>query len=1126
MKSPSKEPTYQMMQQYLSVLKKHYRQLLRKQRLSVALLFFAVLLLGFFIAGITELFFYLPAPVKITVGLTLLVLASIAVYLLYHRLESPTFKQFYQRFCSTHALPQLSDALDLYHDSENKDRPLQQAAIKQNTEQLNPEEVEAKIKHFLKQHPSYKYYQSGIAGLAGTLLLFITLSTLQPGAVNRMAHVWINYTPPNPYSFTIEPGTTTIEQGESIIPRIIFEDEIPENLSLAFKTDIENDYRKREATQINENQASFAPISLTTSGRYYFNMDGFKSPTHQISVQLRPRLEQLTVHIIPPSYTRLDTSSYSYPFSQIKAYQGSRLALSATTNKAISELEISHSARTDTVLHIDNSSDSLIVRDQWEITQPDTVSFNMADEAGLSNKNKFRFVVNPRRDRSPFVNITAPENNIQMKTAEDILIQYEAGDDFGLTSATLNYELQQAFKKEPEHGSISLGRPSMSKQEQYRWAIPELNPKPRDVITYWIEVTDNDGYNGYKTGRSQKMVISFPSMTEYMDELETEEEKVTESLDDISESFEQMEREYDEFKEKLKKNPETNWEQKKQLQQVEQERQKIDKKVDDLNKKFEQIREEIEKSHAMSPETLKAYDELQKLMKEINNPELQKALEELQKSLGEMSPDEMRKALENYEFNEEIYKQRINRTKELFKTLKLNSDLDKMAKSLEELAKQEKEVSESEQSPAEDLEQQKAIQDDFEQLREQLEQLDKNAPEKTKDRVQKLKETSQQRMEQTKQKLQENIEKLQKQQQAPKSDPKTRQQQQNIQKQMQQMAQQMRSAKQQMSQQRKKVNSRALEYILYSLINLSTNQEELTRETENLPPRSRAFVTKARKEKNISQQFTVLSDSLYKLSSEIPSFSNRINKKKVEIENKLSRAVNTLSERDKSNSIYTQRQSLGGINELSSMIASLLEQLQNQQNGGSGGGMSMQQMIEQMQKMSGQQQKLNQQIQNMINDIQGNRLSKDQTKRLNQLSKQQNRIRKQLKKMQQSGELESGDRVLSELERMSDQMEDAINDLRGGQLDQQLMQRQQNILSRMLSAEKAVQERGKEDRREATTAKEQQQSSSPDITLEELQQRIRKMLNDPNRTKFSEDYQRLIEQYFELLEEQENGVIN
>jgi chromosome segregation ATPase len=614
-------------------------------------------------------------------------------------------------------------------------------------------------------------------------------------------------------------------------------------------------------------------------------------------------------------------------------------------------------------------------------------------------------------------------------------------------------------------------------------------------------------------------------MTEYMDEIESRESEVTQSLDSLSQSFDRMQQEYDQFEKQLKEDPETNWEQKQQLDQVEQERQKIDKQVEELNKKFEQIRKEIEKSQAMSPETMESYQELQKLMKEINNPELQEALEKLRNSLGQMNPDQMQQALENYEFNEEQYKQRIERTMELFKSLKLNSDLEKVAQSLEEMAEQEKKISESKQSPGQELEQQQAIEKDLDNVQDQVEKLGEQAPKNSKQQVDKLQRKTREQMKQIKEQLQKNMEQLKKQQQSGgQPTPGTKEQQRQIQQQMQQTAKQMRSAKQQLNQQRRQVNMGALKYVLYSLINLSTNQEELTKETEDLPPRSQAFVDKARKERNISSQFSMLSDSLFKVSSEIPGFSNKINKKKAEVEGRLSRAVSLLSERDKSNATFAQRQSLGGINELSTMVASLLEQLQNQQ-GGASGSMSMQQMMEQLQQMSGQQQQLNQQIQQMINDIQGNRLSQDQMERLNQMSRQQNRIRKQLKELQQKGQLESGDRVLSELERMSEQMEDAINDIRGGQLNNSLMQRQKNILSRMLSAEKAVQERGKEDKRKATTAQEQPDTVPPDITLEELEKRVRNMLNDPNRTKFTEDYQRLIEEYFKLLKEQEKEVI-
>ena len=69
--------------------------------------------------------------------------------------------------------------------------------------------------------------------------------------------------------------------------------------------------------------------------------------------------------------------------------------------------------------------------------------------------------------------------------------------------------------------------------------------------------------------------------------------------------------------------------------------------------------------------------------------------------------------------------------------------------------------------------------------------------------------------------------------------------------------------------------------------------------------------------------------------------------------------------------------------------------------------------------------------------------------------------------------------------------------------------------------EDALQERDEEEQREGTAAEDPLNRSSPTMSLEELEQRIRKRLNDPNFTPFAPDYQRLIQQYFELLRQQQ-----
>ena len=260
--------------------------------------------------------------------------------------------------------------------------------------------------------------------------------------------------------------------------------------------------------------------------------------------------------------------------------------------------------------------------------------------------------------------------------------------------------------------------------------------------------------------------------------------------------------------------------------------------------------------------------------------------------------------------------------------------------------------------------------------------------------IQELQEFSKEKLEEIKERLQQE------------SQPK-------LQQDFEELAQKTREQMQMMGQQQLNVNIAALQYILQSLLNLSLEQEKLVTATEETENQSQAYVDMARQQQRIEQVFNSLADSLYELSTEIPQFANRINGQKAQTLERIQSSLTQMIERQQNRASLASRQSFGGLNELSYELANLMDQLQNSQSGsGSGsGGMSMQQMMEQMQQMGEQQQQMNQQIQDMINDIQGERLTQDQSQRLEQLSRQQNAIRKQLQEIQQNGRLKAGDEL-------------------------------------------------------------------------------------------------------------------
>ncbi|NBC17718.1 MAG: chromosome partitioning protein ParA, partial [Bacteroidetes bacterium] len=183
------------------------------------------------------------------------------------------------------------------------------------------------------------------------------------------------------------------------------------------------------------------------------------------------------------------------------------------------------------------------------------------------------------------------------------------------------------------------------------------------------------------------------------------------------------------------------------------------------------------------------------------------------------------------------------------------------------------------------------------------------------------------------------------------------------------------------------------------------------------------------------------------------------------------------------------------------------------------GGMSMQQMMQQLQQMSGQQQKLNQQIQQMLNDVQGNRLSTDMQQRLRQMAAQQDALRRQLKELSRNREL--GEKALGDLKKVAEEMEETIRDLQRGRVDRPMVQRQQRILTRLLNATKSIQKRGKEEKREGKSADDIMRESPSELPPQEQAEQLRRALLRALESGYAPDYENLIKRYFELLQEQQ-----
>ncbi|MFN1834589.1 DUF4175 family protein [Balneola sp. MJW-20] len=1093
------------------LLKDSYSQLIRKEQLIGIFKSAFILTIWIISLILLESYFYLGREWKSAIILSALVVAVLIYLRERSNFRNTHYEDFYRSFSRTSGLPELKDALDL--EKNNGNRELIDRAILQNLSRVESDTLQKRLKEYSTALPVSGQYLNYLQ-LSGLSLIVLLLCLFNfSNAASRSAEFWISHQMPNPFIFSVSPGDTTLEQGSAFSADILFKNNrIPDEVRLMIKTPAEDSFRERPMSQT-DNIYQSATFDLNTDIEYYVDMDGFRSSLYRADVQLRPRFSDLQARITPPAYTELDTTHQTYPFSQVNAYQGSEILLSGLVNKPVRSIRLNGSNK-DSLF---TPGDSLWNFD-YQVRSADTLRFRITDQSGLTNAIPFQIIINPLQDEYPVAEILEPSSNIEKIEPKSLNLLYRTSDDFGISSVKLIYELQRAYVDQPKTGTVTLQAPQPGSGSTYSWDLSALKLKPMDVLSYRIEVFDNDEYNGYKSASSRTLTLTVPSIVDYLEEVGNEEDEIQQGLEEVGENFEQISEQYEQFKEKLRENPESDYEQKRSLEQIREEQQQLEQKIDELNKQFEEIKKELGENNMISEETQQMYEELDKLMNEIDDPAFREALQELQEKLGQMNPDEMREALENAEFNEELYQERLERTIELFKQLKTNSDLEKMARSLDDLAAREKELFEEGNEEA-IREQSQQTENELEKIEKQNEKIPEQAPDKSKESLEQLREELKEQLD----KLQQEMQNRQEQSGQPSDQPEKRPESQE--QQMQQMSQQIRQQMQNMQQNQMNINIAGLQYILYSLLEVSDQQENLVEMTQDTENRSQAYIELARDQRNMEGIFQNLSDSLTSLSQEIPQFANRINERKLEVERQLTRSVEQMAERQQRSSSIASRQALGGINEIAFEIANLLEQISNSGNG-SGSGGSMEQMIEQLQQSGEQQQRLNEQLQDIINDIQGDRLTQDQMQRLNDLARQQNRIREQLEELRRSGALEEGDQLGSELERMIEEMEDTINDLRGGSADLRLVERQQNILSRMLNARDALQERDEEEEREGNTADPVNTTNPPQMTLEELEKEIRKRLNDPNFTKFSPDYQNLIRKYFELLKKLEEQRIN
>lgn len=350
---------------------------------------------------------------------------------------------------------------------------------------------------------------------------------------------------------------------------------------------------------------------------------------------------------------------------------------------------------------------------------------------------------------------------------------------------------------------------------------------------------------------------------------------------------------------------------------------------------------------------------------------------------------------------------------------------------------------------------QSELKDEFKETAEQLKELEKLGEELNKSEGL-PEEKDAQEVEQEQAESQEQLEQN--------SPSKAKQPQQKALEKMQQMQQKMEGMQSSMMMEMEAQNLESLRQIIHGLVKLSFDQENLMKEFNALQQNDPRFNTLAQLQLKLKDDAKVLEDSLLALGKKDPMMGSFITKEVNELNNHMDKVIESNKERRRPQASSEMQLTMTSINNLALMLDDhfdmMMQMMANAQP-------SMKKSKQKGQKpsLSQMQQQLNQKIEQLKNSGKsGRQLSEE----LAEMAAEQERIRRALQEMQEKMK-EEGQTPGGEI---PGKMEQTEMDLVNKQLTDQLIERQRQILTRLLDAEKSMREQDMDEERKGETAKD------------------------------------------------------
>ena len=894
------------------------------------------------------------------------------------------------------------------------------------------------------------------------VLIVVFLLLIVPGVLTEPSKRIINYNieyekPVKFQIFILNEKLEAVQQDDFILYVKISGDEIPDEISIEYNDNI---YRLNKT---NKNLFNYTFRNIQSNIKFRIIADKIITNIYEIRVFPKPIILSFETFLDYPKYTG-KTDETIKNNGDIVIPEGTNVNWKFFTKDA----NTIYFAIGETIHQLEKGNSNVMSFNK-KILKSFSYSIKIENEY-ITNKDSLQYKITAIPDAYPSIFIKEIRDTIFEKY---LYFNGMISDDYGFESLKFNYSISN---KRDTSGIVYVSEIKIDKRKKqsrfyYSFAVDSLKLRPGDKLEDYFEVWDNDQINGSKSARSQIMELRIPEIGEIEKEVDKNTKDIKEIIEQsIDESIKLRKKAEDLIKELINKEK-LNWQEKNKIEDLLNKQKMLKEKVNNAIKKLEENYKKEASFKKIDKRILEKQRKLEELFKKIMTDEIKELFKKIQQRLDEIDKDRVNKLLEDIKMSNEELEKELDRNLELFKQLEFEKLLNDAIEKLNELYERQEELAKEtkkKKSEQEKLsEKQQKIEDDFEKLKKELDDLEKkNEDLENKHQLPNLENEENEISDE----IGKSKEMLNKNRMNKASGHQN-----EAAKKMKKMADFLISLQHNMMMEQQTEDVHSLREILENLLQVSFEQEELIDEIGKTGINDPKYVEIIKKQNNISEDIEMIKDSLFALSKRQMNIAHFVNDEIKAIDRNMEKTNDEIDKRKISSASKHQQYVMTHVNNLALMLAEVLrkmeEELSMQKSMNGKGSCTKPGKTGNASSLKKLQQQLNQQLKNMKagknkNGKKGqSNNSQSMSEQFARMAAKQAAIRDKMQSYME--ELKGRGIYDKELEDAAREMEKTETELVNKILNQQTLNRQQQILSKLLKSEKAELEREKEKKRKS-----------------------------------------------------------